>query len=202
MSKGDQAKKSILAVKRTTALTVQVWQIDMASYASVMAFAKRMRTDLSRVDGLLANAGISRNQFMLAEDCESTLTVNVVSTFLLSLLALPQLEDTASTHATPTHLTITGSVVHTFADHSQLVSASKEKVFSSMSDPIKANMDARYFISKLIVMECVQEMAKGMPMGGKLSGPSVILNCPNPGWCKTGLFREDDGGAFPRSFFG
>lgn len=171
----------------------------MTSYTSVKTFAAKLRSELKRLDALIANAGISTNDFSVAEDLESTLTVNVVSTFLLALLALPQLKETAAQTGHPTHLTVTGSVVHCFASLVELQTAPEGQVFQSLSHNDQANMAGRYFLSKLIVQLCIQQMAVVMSQEEKHGRSPVILNCPNPGWCKTELFRQDDGGFFGRN---
>jgi NAD(P)-dependent dehydrogenase (short-subunit alcohol dehydrogenase family) len=165
----------------------------MSNYASVQAFSKRVN-QLPRLDALLANAGISTNVYNAAEGLEETLTVNVVATFLLSLLLLPKLEESAKQNGAPSHLTITGSVVHCFAPDQQLQTPPKGKVFATLSKESEADMAARYFLSKLMVLQSIQELSKKISHNEKIGGPSVIVNCPNPGWCKTELFRTDDGG--------
>lgn len=171
----------------------------MASYDSVRSFAAKISSDLPRLDALVVNAGISTNEYHVAEGLEQTLTVNVVSSFLLCLLCLPKLRKTATQTKQASHLTIVGSVVHCFADQEQIVQPPQGKVFATLSDKSQADMTARYFISKLIVLLCVQEMSKQMSKSKEGSRhPDVIFNCPNPGWCKTELFRQDDGGAFAR----
>ena len=165
----------------------------MANYASVKAFGEKISRELTRLDALIANAAISTNQYNVAEGLEETLTVNIVATFLLALLVLPVLEHTAMQNGAPSHLTIVGSVVHCFAADQQLQNPPAGEVFATLSDEKKADMAARYFLSKLIVLQCIQELAKRV-RNMKTGGPSVIINCPNPGWCKTELFRTDDGG--------
>ena len=49
------------------------------------------------------------------------------------------------------------------------------------------------------MMICVRKLAKQITLREEATEGSVILNCPNPGWCKTPLFREDDGGSFART---
>ncbi|QIW97078.1 hypothetical protein AMS68_002596 [Peltaster fructicola] len=185
ITKGEAAKKNIPHDEKTT---IHVWQIDMADFSSVKAFAERLST-LPRLDAVLANAGISTNQYSVAESFESTLTVNVISTFLLALLVLPQLRSQAQ----QTHLTIVGSNVHCFADHTQLQHPPQGEVFTTLSDKQQADMAARYFLSKLMVMLCVQELAS------RTDSNKVVVNCPSPGWCKTELFRQDDGGFMGRN---
>lgn len=172
----------------------------MADYHSVKMFSQKVVNDLGRLDALLANAGISTNQFVRAEGLEQTLTMNVVSTFLLSRLCLPALERTAKSDGSPTHLTIVGSNVHAFADPSQITTIPNGEVISTLSNEKQADMSSRYFLSKLLVQLCAQELATRVPKLNSWSDlPSVIVNCPSPGWCKTPLFRQDDGGAIGRN---
>ncbi|EME39030.1 hypothetical protein DOTSEDRAFT_160897 [Dothistroma septosporum NZE10] len=202
VSKGEAAKREIVksAGKSGPSADVQVWELDMANYSSVKAFAERVRRECSQVHAVLANAGISTNQFHLAEDLEETLTVNVVSTFLLSLLVLPALEQTARQTSSPTHLSIVGSNVHAFADPNIITQAPQGKIFSTASNEKEADMGARYFQSKLMVMLLVQELAARISNLNKSNGSqSIIVNCPSPGWCRTPLFRTDDGGFWGRN---
>jgi NAD(P)-dependent dehydrogenase (short-subunit alcohol dehydrogenase family) len=192
LSKGEAAKQKLLS-SGNDKTTIRVWEVDMSNYASVQAFSKRVN-QLPRLDALLANAGISTNQFHLAGGFEETVTVNVVATFLLCLLVLPRLESSAKENGEPSHLTITGSVVHCFAADKQLQTPSQGKVFATLSKEKEADMAARYFLSKLMVLQGIREMAKKIPVDEKSGGSNVIMNCPNPGWCKTELFRTDDGG--------
>ncbi|KAJ8612408.1 hypothetical protein MRB53_037449 [Persea americana] len=198
LTKGNAAREEILAHCKPLKPVVQVWQIDMASYQSVQAFAKRLDTDLTQLDAVILNAGISTNEYKAAEQFEATLTVNFVSTFLLGFLVLPQLRKTAELTNAPTHLAFVGSNVHAFADASQLQQPSDGKILSTLSDESNADMAARYFLSKLMVMLCVRELAV-RTTSKKANGPEIIINCLSPGWCKTELFRQDDGGFMGRS---
>lgn len=172
----------------------------MANYDSVKSFAAKINNEVPRLDALIVNAGISTTEYHVAEGLEQTLTVNVVSAFLLCLLCLPKLRKTALQTKGASHLTIVGSVVHCFADQEQIVQPPEGKVLATLSDKSQADMAARYFLSKLMVLLCVQEMSRQMSKDKEGSRHTdVIFNCPNPGWCKTELFRQDDGGAFARN---
>jgi retinol dehydrogenase-12 len=109
-SKGEEAKASIEATTKREGV-VEVWKLDLAEYASVKAFAERAQA-LERLDVVIANAGIYTFDFKMLEDNESTITVNVVSTFLLSLLLIPKLRETAVTFKKTPVLSLTGSFVH------------------------------------------------------------------------------------------
>lgn len=77
------AAKVILAVRNTAAGEIaeesiekstdrrgmcEVWELDLASYTSVQAFAAQASRQLSRTDILVANAGIATTQYTVAED--------------------------------------------------------------------------------------------------------------------------------------
>lgn len=182
--KGEIAKQEVVNARQSTKTDVQLWHIDMLSFDSVRSFAARLK-ELDRLDALVANAAIDVVHYKLAEGFESTLTVNVINTFLLGSLALPQLEATSRVYG-PAHFTVVGSNIHYFSDHSQLQSP----ILKTLTND-QAKMPTRYFLSKLMVLQCLRQFAKGTDQ--------VIVNCPSPGWCKTELFREDDGGFFGRN---
>ncbi|ERF69411.1 hypothetical protein EPUS_05956 [Endocarpon pusillum Z07020] len=89
LDKGNAAKRAIEESTGRRGDVVEVWPLDLSSYASVKAFAQRAM-QLPRLDVLLENAGIAGVPYRLAEDNESTITVNVISTFLLRPPAPPQ----------------------------------------------------------------------------------------------------------------
>lgn len=199
ISKGEAAKANLLKNATPTSrpqekkheTAIHVWQIDMSSYASVQAFAKQLE-GLPRLDALIANAGISTTEFQLAEKVESTLTVNVISTILLACLALPKLKSTASITEERAHLSFTGSVVQCFADPAPLL-PQNGGIFRTLTEQGPSTMSGRYFLSKLILQLAFQELAE------RSTDKGVIINIVNPGWCKTELFRQDDGGVFARN---
>ena len=178
----------------------------MADYASVIAFAKRARTTLGRLDVMVLNAGVHLNEFELAGSgagrIEKTLTVNVVSTFLLAKLILPKLQETAKVKGTTGHLVFVGSMIHLFAKTQQIEECPNGKLFRTLSDPAKADMvdmADRYYLSKLLLMFGVRDLAALHPLpaassleGRRSAGGAVVINDVNPGWCKTELFRNED----------
>lgn len=111
IDKGEAAKRSIDETAGRTPSPVSVWQLDLSSYDSVMEFASRAERELSRLDVLCENAGIATPTFRLSEGNESTITTNVISTFLLAFLLLPKLKETANRFNTRPTLAITSSEV-------------------------------------------------------------------------------------------
>lgn len=78
VSKGEVAARQL----RTLApkATVQVWQLDMCSYASIQAFAERVERELTRLDIALLNAGLVKPSFELVSETNHEESMQVVST--------------------------------------------------------------------------------------------------------------------------
>jgi retinol dehydrogenase-12 len=89
--KGSKAKASIEETTKRIGV-VEVWHVDFAAFNSVKAFCKRAQS-LERMDILIANAGIATPKFELLEGFESTITVNVISTFLMIMLLVPKMKE-------------------------------------------------------------------------------------------------------------
>lgn len=165
----------------------EVWELDLASFESVKTFAARA-SNLPRLDVVVENAGIATNIYTKSEGHERTITVNVISTFLLALLLLPKLQETAKEIPSSTpHLSIVSSEVHSWYN---LKEWKADRVFDTLSDEKTANMSQRYPASKLLEVLVVRHIAP------KLAGSGVILNMLNPGLCHSSLQREIRANAF------
>ncbi len=168
---------------------IEVWLVDMSNYGSVVAFGNRLK-GLSRLDALICNAGRDIKHWELAEGAESMVTINVVSTLLLAMLAYPKLRTTAEAHGQPTYLSFTGSVMHIFGKDQYLSSPESGKIFTSLNDEARADMTDRYNLSKLLLLLGVRSLAGHVE--SKTKGNPVVVNFINPGWCKTDLFRSNE----------
>jgi retinol dehydrogenase-12 len=181
LAAGKKAKQSIEESTGSSTEICEVWELDLASYASVKAFAARASA-LARIDVLLENAGLATRTFRRVEGHEHTITVNVISTFLLGLLLLPKLKETAK--AIPTakpHWSIVTSEVHA---HTLLPEWKSPNTFDALDDEKTASMQGRYPTSKLLEVLVVREIAS------KLADSGVVLNMVNPGLCHSQLARE------------
>ena len=138
-SRGEAAKESIETSTNRKGV-VEVWQLDLGSYESVKEFAKKAE-GLDRLDALVENAGVARRVWSVLEDNESTITTNVVSTFLLGLLLLPKLRETGQEFNTTPHLAVTCSEVHSWTPFNERKSKS---IFDALNDKETANMADRY----------------------------------------------------------
>ncbi|KAI8712731.1 Short-chain dehydrogenase/reductase [Fusarium sp. LHS14.1] len=186
----EETRQDIIATTGSSPEVIDTWQLDLCSYESVVSFAKRASTELSRLDIVLENAGRSTTVFRMEEQDESTITTNVVSTLLLGLLLLPKLKDTAAKFNTRPHISIVTSETHYFttaASERKAHSEAKHRtVFEILSDPQTANMKERYMVSELLEILAVREMIKSSAPPGY----PVIINLVNPGFCYSNLTRE------------
>ena len=194
VSKGEEAKRDILdKADANKEVSITVWPLDLSSFQSVCSFADRCK-ELPRIDGVLCNAGVDLKVKSITEGNETTFTVNVISTFLLAVMLLPKLRESATRHNINPHLSIVGSVVHAFAQTKAIsrAAAKGDSIFATVNDESKSPMSDQYNLSKLLVMLCVRELAARVEAATKNSGePFVTVNCTAPGWCKTELFRHE-----------
>lgn len=140
---GEAAKAEIEASTKTSGV-LEVWTLDLSSFDSVKAFAKRVTEQLDRLDGVIENAGVALLNFSLTEGYESTITINVLSTFLLAVLLLPKLKQSAKQFGILPHLTIVASETGFFPESKVELDKVKACPLQNMSNEALADMMARY----------------------------------------------------------
>lgn len=118
---------------------VEIWDLDLSSYASVKAFGERA-LNLDRLDILVNNAGIVVYDFEMAEDNESSITVNAISGLLLSILLLPKLRETSVRFKTEAVVAFTGSFVHFMTEFPE---QKNENILKQLAVQDKARMKDR-----------------------------------------------------------
>ncbi|TQN73445.1 Short chain dehydrogenase atnD [Colletotrichum shisoi] len=199
--KGEAARADIeLTTGRRD--VVEVWPLDQSSFDSVKEFAARADR-LPRLDYVVLNAGVAASKRVDAEGWESQVTVNVLSTFLLSLKVLPVLRRTGKTH------NVTPKIVIVSSDASQLgaratvsednlvfrvLTAKSQAKFRERNaeDIYKAlntnkSLTDRYGTTKLMQVMLARQMAIAADASGK---GRVQVTTLNPGLCSTALFRN------------
>jgi len=179
VDKGNAAKADIEASTKVGPDVIQVWELDLGKYDSVKAFAARVN-ELPRVDILIENAGIATGKYTKFDGGESTITVNVFSTFLLAALVLPKLKETAEKFGVRPTLTIVASEVHAWAKFPER-KAPAGKIFDALNDESKWDKakEDRYLVSKLLEVLAVQAIGELCPADKY----PVTINCVNPGLC-------------------
>ncbi|KAL4746286.1 hypothetical protein BDW72DRAFT_197827 [Aspergillus terricola var. indicus] len=186
LSSGHAAKQALEADTGRPG-AVHVYELDMASHASVQSFVAQVR-DLDRLDAALLNAGIYAEGFVLQDGYESTLTVNVINTFLLALLLVPILRASASSTETLPRLSIVASDRHVMTD---LPEWREANTFQALNDPARAKMRLRYMVSKLLQILLARAMARRLLDAD--SKPVVVINSFTPGYTISGLLANARG---------
>lgn len=189
-SKGDTAAKTLQT--QFPSAKIEVSLVDIASYKSIVAFAKRCET-LPRLDIAVLNAGLSRPKYERAEETkhEMTFQVNYLSTALLALLLLPILRSKRGT-ASPAHLALVGSDTAYWADWKD---PSCQSVFEVVDNAAEfASMNA-YKTSKLLLLMFIDKLSQHVP------ADQVVINVPNPGACKGTEFGADNPSKLERFMF-
>ncbi|KAI1360902.1 putative short-chain dehydrogenase/reductase family protein [Xylaria arbuscula] len=187
LEKGNAAKDSIIAStgKETT---IEVWELDLASRASVEAFAARANK-LERLDIVVQNAGVLTHDFILVEGHEQMITVNVINTFYLAFLLLPKLRNTSTRLNKEVVLTFTGSLTHWLAAFPERNSAN---VLGQLANKDEADMRQRYVLSKLLELLAFRELSDAVAQSSSKPG-DVVISMANPGSVITNLDREGQG---------
>ncbi|EKJ72267.1 hypothetical protein NXS19_012545 [Fusarium pseudograminearum] len=187
IDKGEQARKD---VEESTGKqnVVQVWQLDLASYDSVREFASRVNK-LERVDAFINNASLLSFKREMIEGHESMLTVNFISTALLSLLVLPALRLAAIRfNVTPRMV-----IVSSDAAFDCRLTTEVPNIFEAI-DAETSVLD-HYSKTKLLQTMFISRLSQGIDASGK---GHIIANAVHPGLCGTQLFKHID---FPFSLF-
>lgn len=161
---------------------IQVWQLDMADYASIQAFAKRLDT-LHRVDIAILNAGLANMKFKTVPSTghEEVFQINYLSTVLLSSLLLPILKH-RSPAGEPGRLTLVNgaiSLIAKFSNHKE------QSLIGSFDDEKYFDPPDRYNTSKMLCHMFLWKLVD------YVSPDDVIVNLADPGYVRgTRLSRD------------
>ncbi|KAF7557022.1 hypothetical protein G7046_g6152 [Stylonectria norvegica] len=183
-----EAGSSAVRIETNSNSVGEVWELDLASFDSVEAFAKRLNS-LERLDALIANAGVVMTKYQEIKGMELSLVVNVVSTLLLSLRALPKLQATARSFGVQPRLVVVSSNAALASDMKRAVEKLQGNVFDALSVEKGYSAFVQYPKTKLLEIYTVRQLAALLP----LSDSGVIINAVSPGLCYSELDRN---GAF------
>ncbi|KAK4548196.1 hypothetical protein LTR36_010065 [Oleoguttula mirabilis] len=176
-SKGEAARKYIAQETRRED-GVEVWELDLSSFASVRAFGDRAQ-QLARLDAVIENAGMWATEHQTVQGHEATITVNVLSTLLLAHLLLPKLQETGRSHPETTpRLTLVTSALHKFATLN--ARKSDGTIIEALDKPTQ-DWNMRYNDSKLLLVLYGQKLA------ATAVGADVCITFLNPGYCLSDL---------------
>ncbi|KIJ13031.1 hypothetical protein PAXINDRAFT_170916 [Paxillus involutus ATCC 200175] len=185
-SKGKAALADIQT--ETGCQSCELWQVDLADFASVKSFAERFQRECQRLDILVMNAAIlARSYEATVDGWESSIQVNHLSTALLSLLLLPHMISTGKKFGTTSRLVVVSSDVHYWAvikdevkESSNLLAKLGSKEYSTPE-----YMRARYYDTKLLNVFFARALQAHIQ-----STTPLTINAVNPGFCYSNLRRS------------
>ncbi|ATY66917.1 short-chain dehydrogenase reductase family [Cordyceps militaris] len=136
----EKGKAAVADLQSTSSgeATIEIWQLDLASYDSVVAFAKRTKT-LERMDYAVLNAGMS--------------------SALLTALLLPVAKTKRAAQGGPTRITVTSSDVSSWTSFKEKTSV---PLFPAL-DKGASDLTDRMMVSKLLSQFYIAELAKRVP---------------------------------------
>ncbi len=207
VSKGEAARRKLLASLHSTfrekTPVVEVWALDLGSYASITRFAQRVKnTKDLRLDFAILNAGVAKFEHELNNSTQHEVCIqtNWLSTALLAMLLVPILQSqyaAAREHVSPPVLSIVGSETAAWAKFNEAKVATRQNIslLRALDDAKNFDSNDRYYCSKLLLqcffMEFVVYLSS--PSGG---ANQVVVNMVNPGFCYGSELHREANGAF------
>ena len=189
VTKGDAARLSLLVdpivMSRNPDADIQVVQLDLAEYQSVIDLADSILKAPAALDILILNAGVALTSWQVSTaGHEMVVQVNYLSNALLMLLLLPKLQESARTEGSAVKTRISwvgseGQAMHSLTRHPIQTS---QGVLGHFDDRTKYRSWTRYMDSKLLVSMFVQMLAKQIPVQH-----GTIINNFCPGMVKTSI---------------
>ncbi|KAH9886102.1 hypothetical protein F4778DRAFT_786824 [Xylariomycetidae sp. FL2044] len=194
---GEAAKAEIEAsTGRGVRGVLEVWPLDLASWDSVRALAKRARDELDRLDGLIQNAAVALPDWATSEGgggLETSIVVNVISPLLLAALLMPKLSADARKFQgagsgsgggyEPCIVFVSSGSSYHRKDQVEVI---RDDMYAGLLQEGKTAGAARYPLSKLANIYAVREFAKRAP----IAKYGVLMNLTNPGVCWSKLTRN------------
>lgn len=183
LRKGEEARAQICQQTGYDASNIQLYELDMSTFASVKAFAEAVGKE-TRLDIAVLNAGLMATSYRVSpEGYEMCLQVMVLSTALLGILLLPQLQKSATISGKPSHLEFVGSIVGR-AVKADTFSQTDAKILDQVNQPDFFGFQKQYNVSKLLLFYVLDGLVEST------SSSSVIINTVCPGACRTDLGRN------------
>lgn len=182
MAKGETTKAALEARLGATD-QLEVWGLDMMSYDSVLAFARRANK-LNHLDIVVLNAGARRVPYVQSKHgWEEDLQINTLSTTLLAILLLPKLKASKQCANKIPVLEFVNSGLHQSAVVPSEV-RQEPNILNYYNQRENFKEGSQYKFSKVFLMYATNQLAD------KISSEDVIITSICPGWVNTDLGRD------------
>lgn len=192
--KGEIAKNSLKKRCPDYEGDIEVWPLDMSSYASIRAFAEKCNK-LTTIDNVILNAGVMMKEYeQSAHGWETTLQVNALSTTLLALLLLPKLKEMMENYdIKPVLEFVTSDLYRNVVMPGEndpkpegMDSYSATTPIQSYNSDINFRGREQYARSKFFLQCAIKQIAR---IAGYPSAILVIIISVSPGVCSSELGR-------------
>ncbi|KAH6903876.1 short-chain dehydrogenase [Coprinopsis sp. MPI-PUGE-AT-0042] len=185
-AKGDEATARLKSATGFSNIYLRL--LDLSSFSSTINFADKFEQEEERLDILIANAAISREDYVPTEDGweSGQAASNNLSTLLLNIRLLPLMLKTGRTFSVEPRLVVVGSARHYWSklDSRIVDSPGPLKAYSSKEYCTPAVMGRRYPETKLLNLFMARSLVK------ILEETPVVANVACPGYCRSELRRE------------
>ncbi|KAF9345538.1 hypothetical protein BGX26_003017 [Mortierella sp. AD094] len=193
MSKAEEAIRKIKMSGSTDGVIIEAQELDLASFASCRAFAKRYQESGLPLNILINNAGIGgASNFTLSEDGhELMFATNHLGTVLLTLLLLPVIRATASLNdVTYPRIVIVASEVHHWTQFREKDTLSIVKTMNDATNT--ASLKDRYQVTKLMNVLFTRSLARHLQESSHPEDHKISVQVINPGLVWSELGRKGD----------
>ncbi|KAI9725817.1 MAG: hypothetical protein M1828_002446 [Chrysothrix sp. TS-e1954] len=173
------------------ACKVDVWDLDLTSFASIKRFAQRVRTKLGRLDVVVQNAGVSDDQFERTKDGhEKLLQTHVLGPALLAMHLIPFMKLSSKQSRMRGRMTFCGSGIYTLAKMKEIPTDESVDMIKALDDRSSANMTDRYMTTKLLLVYLVKALADASPLNDRTN---PVVNVATPGFARSNIIRKEFG---------
>ncbi|KAI1144771.1 hypothetical protein F4825DRAFT_310622 [Nemania diffusa] len=193
--KGEQARAAILRATSCDPGVLVIETVDLATLASVRAFAGRVAKRCPVLHVVQLAAGVAMFDYVKSPDgFEMTLQVNVLSTALMALLLLPSVSAAAAASSPDSpdkndahpHISFLSSQA-AFEVKAEAVPPG-QSLIQRLNNQAKFDNQQQYFLIKLASWAVMQGVLERSRDNGSSSG--IVVNASCPGLCKTNMTRE------------
>ncbi|KAK7906567.1 hypothetical protein PG985_016304 [Apiospora marii] len=186
-AKGEDARRQLVAGDALLADRIEVWELDMSSYESMVGFVGRVRAS-APLDILVLNAGVFNcHEAFAPTGYEQVMQINYLSTALLTLMLLPILQEQRLAGHAPARVVWVTSDMAAWASFQERTAQPLLPAFREPMGP-KWDMADRYGTSKLLGQLFLTELVRHVQPG------TTLVTCANPGLCHgSGLGRQSVG---------
>jgi NAD(P)-dependent dehydrogenase (short-subunit alcohol dehydrogenase family) len=183
ISKGHAAAANLSAGRSLPEETIEVWELDLSDYSSILAFVERCKP-LERLDFVVLNAGIAPTTHILNSKTghETCIQTNYLSTALLCILLLPILASNRTAQGAPSRITFVSSEVASWTSFKQRCEV---PLLASFDRKGKVDMLDIMMVSKLVGQFFIFKLAQLVP-------PSIVLiNSASPATVWDSAFNRE-----------